>query len=558
MAGSNRAAGTPCTNRIIIIPQGTIDPKQNTVIHIPRNLDNSAPLLVTPPRIEGGPLSVQLLPDFQDRLSRPGETNGDRAARTGTEPKLCPSERAKRKTGKKIEQNSKAIAVTGPPERFPDPEPPSVTEDTRRICSGVGEQNIKSIKSFSRKQQTGGPVQTQVFSMEAPEGISEQAMDRIIWESNQPGYDYSVIDGTLRAPQQFQQNWNNDGFQPGSSSIPQQDRLDLNFMLNQPTPSPIWPDSGVSSTIDPSKCNYNGNSIIYQTAQMSHQSDFFPQPPPAAPSTSKRNNVTYKLPDISTMYEAAQNITPPPVIPASCRGFLAATNPPPPKPPCNPECGGDCSLPGDDTPQPPDSCVPCFDLTQQSVMMSQQQKQCICPPPMPPQQEQYVTPYDEAIVPPPEQYGHPSCDEVNMSPPEQYGCLPCDEANLPPPEQYECPPCDEANMLPPEQYWCPPCDEANLPPPEQYGCPPCDEANMSPPEQNGCPPCDEPEPEPEPCKPTCGGECNRRPPQGDECCPPCDENQQQMMAPPTNTGQRVPNCPQDFNTDMYSVSTTIV
>ncbi|CAH1970244.1 unnamed protein product [Acanthoscelides obtectus] len=25
-----------------------------------------------------------------------------------------------------------------------------------------------------------------------------------------------------------------------------------------------------------------------------------------------------------------------------------------------------------------------------------------------------------------------------------------------------------------------------------------------------------------------------------------------MMAPPTNTGQRVPNCPQDFNTDMYS------
>nr|CAI5817687.1 unnamed protein product [Callosobruchus analis] len=241
------------------------------------------------------------------------------------------------------------------------------------------------------------------------------------------------------------------------------------------------------------------------------------------------------------------------------------TTPPPQKEPCNPECGGDCSAPSDPAPQPPDNCVPCFDLTQQSMMMSQQQQnQCTCPPPMPSPEEQYgCPPCDEAaMLPPQEQYGCPPCDEASMPPPEeQYGCPPCDEAAMPPPqEQYGCPPCDEANMPPPEQYGCPPCDEANMPPPEQYGCPPCDEAAMPPPEQFGCPPCDEPEPEP--CKPTCGGECNAppppQPPQEDDCCPPCYESiQQQMMppSPPPNVGgcdPCDPNCPQEFSTDMFN------
>nr|CAI5817686.1 unnamed protein product [Callosobruchus analis] len=116
MAGSSRGGGgIPCPNRTIIIPQGTIDPEQNTVIHVPRNFDTSAPLLVTPPRRQGGPLSVQLLPDFQDR-----------------------------------------------------------------------------------SQTRGGPVQTQAFSMEAPDGINQQAMDRIFWDANASACDYSTMQDTLR------------------------------------------------------------------------------------------------------------------------------------------------------------------------------------------------------------------------------------------------------------------------------------------------------------------------------------------------------------------------
>nr|CAH7721721.1 unnamed protein product [Callosobruchus chinensis] len=202
MAGSNRGGGgIPCPKRTIIIPQGTIDPEQNNVIHVPRNLDTSAPLLVTPPRREGGPLNVQLLPNFQDRLSQPREQSGERVGRLETEPQQCTSDYAKRRKNQKREEHLRAVAVTWPPEKPAKPQPELQNidpEEAKRICSGVEEQNIKSFRSLSRSQTRGGPVRTQAFSMEAPGGINQQAMDRIFWESNASGYDYPTVQDTQR------------------------------------------------------------------------------------------------------------------------------------------------------------------------------------------------------------------------------------------------------------------------------------------------------------------------------------------------------------------------
>ncbi|VEN63435.1 unnamed protein product, partial [Callosobruchus maculatus] len=162
--------------------------------------------------------------------------------------------------------------------------------------------------------------------MEAPGGINQQAMDRIFYEANASAYDYSAMQDTLRASQTFQQNqipqnWNGAGFQPQFASKPESGAQ--NYMQNMSMPSPVWSDprSSTPTPTDSSKCGCsrrNGNeSSLYQTAQASPQNAFFPRSPPAAQSTPIRSNLTYNLPDVSTMYQTAQNmsIAPPPGIP---------------------------------------------------------------------------------------------------------------------------------------------------------------------------------------------------------------------------------------------------
>ncbi|XP_074029396.1 uncharacterized protein isoform X1 [Leptinotarsa decemlineata] len=57
-------------NRTIIIPKGVLNPDQVNIINIPRRLNTTAPLLVTP-RKEGG-FKSQTLPIWKDELSEPG------------------------------------------------------------------------------------------------------------------------------------------------------------------------------------------------------------------------------------------------------------------------------------------------------------------------------------------------------------------------------------------------------------------------------------------------------------------------------------------------------
>ncbi|KAG5891880.1 hypothetical protein JTB14_015898 [Gonioctena quinquepunctata] len=65
MANSSR--GDPNATRSIIIPKGVLDPNQVNIINIPRQLNTTAPLLVTPRR-EGGGLRARSLPVWNDEL----------------------------------------------------------------------------------------------------------------------------------------------------------------------------------------------------------------------------------------------------------------------------------------------------------------------------------------------------------------------------------------------------------------------------------------------------------------------------------------------------------
>nr|CAH7740865.1 unnamed protein product [Callosobruchus chinensis] len=63
--------------RKVIILRDTLDPDKDNVIYIPKH--TNAPLLICHPRVSGGPLVAQVLPDFKDRLSG-GENSKDLTA----------------------------------------------------------------------------------------------------------------------------------------------------------------------------------------------------------------------------------------------------------------------------------------------------------------------------------------------------------------------------------------------------------------------------------------------------------------------------------------------
>nr|CAI5833011.1 unnamed protein product [Callosobruchus analis] len=65
--------------RKVIVLRDTLDPDKDNVIYIPKHTNPNAPLLICPPRIPGGPLVAQVLPDFRDRLSG-GENSQDLTA----------------------------------------------------------------------------------------------------------------------------------------------------------------------------------------------------------------------------------------------------------------------------------------------------------------------------------------------------------------------------------------------------------------------------------------------------------------------------------------------
>ncbi|CAH1975775.1 unnamed protein product [Acanthoscelides obtectus] len=55
--------------RRIMVLKNALDPDRDNVIYIPKNTNPNALLLVGPPKLPGGPLVAQVLPDFRDRLS---------------------------------------------------------------------------------------------------------------------------------------------------------------------------------------------------------------------------------------------------------------------------------------------------------------------------------------------------------------------------------------------------------------------------------------------------------------------------------------------------------